>query len=290
MDREVKEKQSQQHESRSFAYLANKSPEELLVEMQALVDSMDERSFDGELVNAYLDRLQELDPVLPDYDAEQEYDAFAARYAKLHASKASPQKATKKHHRISSLRWVSAAAIVCFVLLAGTVTANAFGVNVFAKVVDWGSDALRIIRNDEKPCGALILPPDTDQEYRAPEEALNAVDLSSAAYLTWIPERFHLGLVDVMENEDEVSICALYYDDHEGVINYSVEARMPADTVINVEIDEGSGETYSVNGTEYYLATNMGDTVASWMDETCFYCLSGPVTMEEMKQMLVVLP
>ena len=49
MDREVKEKQSQQHESRSFAYLANKSPEELLVEMQALVDSMDERSFDGEL-------------------------------------------------------------------------------------------------------------------------------------------------------------------------------------------------------------------------------------------------
>ena len=81
MDREVKEKQSQQHESRSFAYLANKSPEELLVEMQALVDSMDERSFDGELVNAYLDRLQELDPVLPDYDAEKEYDDFAARFA-----------------------------------------------------------------------------------------------------------------------------------------------------------------------------------------------------------------
>ncbi|MBR0376315.1 MAG: DUF4367 domain-containing protein [Firmicutes bacterium] len=290
MDREVKEKQSQQHESRSFAYLANKSPEELLVEMQALVDSMDERSFDGELVNAYLDRLQELDPVLPDYDAEQEYDAFAARYAKLHASKASPQKATKKHHRISSLRWVSAAAIVCFVLLAGTVTANAFGVNVFAKVVDWGSDALRIIRNDEKPCGALVLPASSDQEYHSIEEALAAHDLDSADYLTWIPERFNIELIDAIEIDSMVSITALYLDEEGGALNYSVEAGMPDTTVINIEIDEGSGETYHASGTEYYLATNMGDQVASWMDETCVYCLSGPVTNDEIKQMLAALP
>lgn len=291
MDKKRKEKQSFKNERCSFSYLNDKSPDELLLEMQDLVDEMDEHSFDGELIDSYLDRLQELDPVLPDYDVDEEYTAFVARYAKLHEDNTQPQKSTKKYRRISSLRWVSAAAIVCFLLLVGTVTANAYGVNVFARVVEWGSDVLQIIRNDKQPCGTLTLPADSDQEYHSLEEALTSYDLSAACYLTWIPERFHLELVEVQKTDDqEVSFCALYLDDEGGALMFSVEAGLGATTVINVEIDEGSGEIYRANGNEYYLSTNMGDSVASWLDKTCVYCLSGPVTMDEMKQMLAALP
>ncbi|MCR4963705.1 MAG: DUF4367 domain-containing protein [Firmicutes bacterium] len=274
---------------RGFAFLLQKSPAELLDEMEDKIMDMSEDGFDADLVEAYISALDAKAPLPDSFDPELSYQRFSRRYAEQLEpfSLKQTHPAWRNRFHWQKCRMACTAAIICLFLLAGTAIVEARGVHVFAMFVEWGAEALQLSRDEKNASGSLLLPADSDQEYHSLEEALEAHGLSAEVCPTWIPARFHLALVDVQIVDGRGSFVALYEDDAEGILNFSIMQDLGSSAwQFNVEIDEGSGETYVLGGTEYFLATNMGEPVASWLDESCFYILAGSVTMDELKQIL----
>ena len=273
----------------TLAFLQQKSPAELLDELEDMIGDTPEEALDIGLVDDYLAVLDEKAPLRESIDAEEAYQRFTQRYAGQLDSLSLEQQRPVRHRQANrpKLKFAYAVAIFCLFLFAGTAIAQASGFPIFARFIDWGAEVLQLSRNETLPSGSLTLPADSDQEYHSTEEALRAYGLPTHNCPTWIPERFHLELVDVQSTPDLETFFALYLDDAGQVLSFSVKHdQNTATTVFSTEIDEGSGETYVLRETEYFLGTNMGESVASWLDESCFYSISGEITREELKQIL----
>lgn len=275
------------HSERDFAYLSPKSPVELLDELEAKIDSMTAEEFDTGLVEAYLAALQEKAPVMTGFDPEQSYKEFADKHAVLLQNLAAdaPRSGKAKRPYRSKLRSAYAAAIILVILFSGTITANAYGINVFEKIIVWGEEILKIGRGDDTISGVLELPVGRGAAYRSMTDALEKHGLSADVCPTWIPERYKLMMVDVQEDGGELLFNAVYQDEKGNRLLFAIDYAPDSEAIYAIEKDP-DGQTYQDNGVEYYLVKNIGKWKATWLDSTCFYSLSGDVTKQELMQML----
>lgn len=288
MDKKRGGQQRKNVAARDFAYLNEKSPVELIEEMEALIDSMDEEAFDTELIDAYSAALQQKAPVMEDFDPEVSWAAFLDRHQELIANLEQEEPEPKKEKKARRLRprLAYVAAIVCFVLFGGTVTANAYDVNVVERFILWGREAFLIGPGEGLPSGNLELSEPDVSGYTSMADALQENGFRADVCPTWIPEQFNLVSVEADIEEEEQIFRADYQDSEANNLVFTIYYTEEEATGYAIEKDLGSGERYVYNGVEYTLDTNMGHTLALWQDNQGVYLLSGAVSTDEMKYML----
>ena len=186
-------------------------------------------------------------------------------------------------HNHSKLRWLrslSAAAAVLVIILLGTVTAKAFGVDVWEAVITWTQETFHIGGYGQ------TVEPGTDDHfaYDSLQEALQQRNINDALVPTWIPDGYEL--VDIKVEETPLSdIYHGYYQNGEKRLKISVRNHLTANPEY-MEQSSDFNEIYEVAGTKYYIFTNNMQIQAVWIFDSYECYLSGHVTIDELKMMI----
>ena len=180
-----------------------------------------------------------------------------------------------------SLRAAAAMAAVVAVFFCVTITASAFGLNLFGFTPWWDQEQ-------------FIFQPD-DSDFNAPisSDSIPYVDLEMLladhgimANLTpqWIPEGYVFESITEY-TEDGQYIFSAYHVHGDDTIRLFIQLLDSTQTPI-YEKDENPVELYTTDGTDYYIFTNIDHFVAVGVKDSFQIHISGPITREEIKQML----
>ena len=272
-------------------YDSNEQTERLRDELADLLFQSDNESFDDNRLEALLDALDQADPLPELPDTKESLNAFHEKYAPLFASAeaTSAQNTTssasseKKHFRRPFLKLLPIAAAL--VLLFGSVSAQAFGFDLFGALARWTAEIFHM-GSDEVPHAAITLRPLAEGEsanYDSLQEAVEAFGITEPVVPTWIPERFELMNVTASNREGKIFICAEYVHKDEFLqIRYNETAVKPN----VVEKEDQSVRLHSSGSLSHYVVYDLGWTKAIWQNGTLDCRITGNVTEEEIIQIL----
>lgn len=179
-----------------------------------------------------------------------------------------------------SPRWVrglAATAAALAILLIGSVTAKAFGVDVWKAVVQWTQETFHFGNWGNADANNNL---QFDRFHEALEEG------NTPAWLvpTYIPKGFILTDTKVEQNPVKKKYTAVYANG-EKILRITVQDHLDKDPIY-VEQSEGLVEEYEVSGISYYLFANYDNVKAVWIVDSYECYISGNVTIEELKQMI----
>lgn len=272
-------------------YDSNEQTERLRDELADLLFQLNDESFDDTRLEALLDALDQADPLPELPDTKESLTAFHEKYAPLFASAeaASAPNTTssafseKKHFRRPFLKILPIAAAL--VLLFGSVSAQAFGFDLFGALARWTAEIFHI-GSDEVPHAAITLRSLAEGEsanYDSLQEAVEAFGITEPVVPTWVPERFELRNVTAVNQKNKIFICAEYLCGNEFLqIRYN-ELDANSNTV---EKEHQSVSTHSSGNIQHYLLSDLGWTKAIWQNGSLECCIAGNAFEQEMMDMI----
>ena len=204
--------------------------------------------------------------------ALEAYESFKQNYMPETDNNVIPIKTKRK-----APRWVRnlvATAAVLAILLTGTITAKAFGFDVWKAVVQWSQETFHF--GDE---GA-----DNNLTYLSLQDALKKGNVPTWLAPTYIPEEFVLIEVDAQKTPKK-NIYTAKYKHGEEIIVIAVRDYLGGNPFY-VEQSDGLVEEHKALGITFYLLSNQNQNRAVWLYESYECEISGDVTIEELKEMI----
>ena len=175
------------------------------------------------------------------------------------------------------LRSLTAAAAVLAILLVGSVTAQAFGINVWEAMVKWTQETFHFGEWGNSNTN-------NDLPYASLQEALAKGRINTSLVPTWFPNGYKLVDINVEHKPLQIAYRAKYAKGEQDLI-ITVQDYLDGIPVY-VEQSEGLVEEYEVLGITYYLFENYDKVKAVWIVGSYECYISGNVTIDELKQMI----
>ena len=175
------------------------------------------------------------------------------------------------------LRSLTAAAAVLAILVLGSVTAKAFGFDIWEAVVKWTQETFHFGEWSNSEISNNL-------RFASLQEALEEGNTPSWLVPTWIPDG--IDLVDI--TVDQTPLQKIYiakYANGEQILRITVQDYLDGFPSY-VEQSDGLIEEYEVSGVTYYLFANYDNVKAVWIVDSCECYISGNVTIEELKMMI----
>lgn len=199
----------------------------------------------------------------------------------------SDEKTTRKNHGkvIPVARWMrrlTAAAAVVAVIFAGTITASAFGVNIWEVFVQWTEETFHFRGNSDQEPSAPEK--ENNQDYQSLQEALDLYKITTPLVPKWIPQGYELHSVKVNASPAQEVFLGIYLKDDQ-MLKVQIKQYLDSDP----EQIEQSGtllEEYESGGIVYYIFENNEQLRTAWSIENFECYISGELTIDEMKQVV----
>ena len=211
--------------------------------------------------------------------AQEAYETFTQHYLpEIDNTDPVPSKRNKPTK--CSLRWIralAATAAVLVILITCSVTAKAFGVDVWKAVIQWTQETFHFGEWGDSNSKDRL-------PYSSLQEALTKGNTPASLVPTWFPEEF--ALVDIMTSQTPMqkTYRAKYEKGNQDLI-ITVREYLNGEPHY-VEQSEDLVEEYTVEGITYYLFSNLDNAKAVWITGTFECYISGNVTIQEVKQMI----
>ena len=175
------------------------------------------------------------------------------------------------------LRSLTATAAVLVILVVGSATAEAFGMDIWKAVVKWTQETFQFGDWDESDTKDTF-------PYASFQEALEKGNITINLVPTWIPAGFDLANISIEDKPLQIGYKAKYEDGDRTVIITVQDylGKVPA----YVEQSDGLVEEYEVAGITYYLFSDINVVKAVWINGSYECNIFGNVTIEELKQMI----
>lgn len=258
--------------------LREKPLSELMEEIKKLSSISD---CDVDLLCAYLDVLEEKDPVLPpDRDPAAQYEKFKEDHAELFdAPERAAKQALPRKGRFPRVKKVltALAAAFCVVVLV----ADASGAGVIGRLIEWGTETFSL----RPASGVMELETADENGFRSLQEALAYYEVENPAIPTWIPERYAIKEIIVLKSDNSVIISSRYTADNQ---EFFIRTSVPFGETFAFEknmTDKYTSYT-APNGITFILSGNSGMGRAVWDTNGYAYSVAGDLTEKELKQML----
>ena len=177
-------------------------------------------------------------------------------------------------------RWVrslTATAAVLAILIAGSVTAKAFGFNVWKAVIQWTQETFHFGEWGSSNVNNSL-------DYDSLQEALEKGNTPAWLAPTLISKGFSLTDIKVEQNPLKKIYVAKYVSG-EKIIVITIRDYLE-EVPVYAEQNEGLIEEYNSLGITYYLFSNLEHNRAIWLYDSYECDISGDVTIEELKQMI----
>lgn len=211
--------------------------------------------------------------------ALEAYESFKHNYMMEAENGEAPCKVTAKYKRRTSrwLRGLTAAAAVLAVLFVGSVTAEAFGFDIWETVAQWTQDVFYFGEKANPPANEPVI-------YTALQEALEKGNVPTWIVPTQVPDGFVFEDIQVQQTPRQ-KIYTARYTNGERLLRISVRNHIDENTVY-AEKSEGMVEEYEVSGITFYLFNNNGQAFAAWLVDAYECYVSGDVTIDNLKMMI----
>ena len=161
----------------------------------------------------------------------------------------------KPRHLSRAMKTLSVAAVLAVVIISGSVTASAFGYNLWGAVAEWTRDTFGFTQSSQNNG---IYP------FENLRDALDAYDIDEPIVPQWIPDGYGEDTVQTAETPDSKIIVAVSkYGSKE--IKFEVKIfDDPSNRHWLYEMFEDDVEKYSSNGIDFYIMKNDDFTRVSW--------------------------
>lgn len=217
------------------------------------------------------DRNEQKDPV-------KAFESFKQNYAADEEPVLELVRADTNRRKKDARRWkpgLVAAAAALAIVICGTATAGALGIDVVKIVGKWTQDTFYFApaasEEDTKPYAQL-------------QDLLEGYNITDVPLPSWLPEGYEVFDARVNENPTDMTFIS----------SHKCEDKMMTLVIDESNQDSTSGclqgggliELYERAGTQYYIFANNEDLNAAWIsgDYECY--IAGPVTLKEMKKII----
>ena len=153
------------------------------------------------------------------------------------------------------MKTLSVAAVLAVVIISGSVTASAFGYNLWGAVAEWTRDTFGFTQSSQNNG---IYP------FENLRDALAAYDIDEPIVPQWIPDGYGEDTVQAAETPDSKIIVAV---SKYGSKEIKLEVKIfndPSNRHWLYEMFEDDVEKYSSNGIDFYIMKNDDFTRVSW--------------------------
>lgn len=285
--------------AQKYEHLKEKTIEQLTDEYTALLQRAASGDIDLELMQAYLDAMDEKDPIPFALEETATYERFAEKHAamleeldrpvqsmELHTSE---QRKSVKSHTRNALRYLIPVAATIALLLGTMISAQAMGFDVFGKIACWTEETFHFTNAEQNSAVVTKYPLEEGEQitFETLEEAVNAFGISAPVIPTQIPKRFSLTEVMAWRNANGIEILAIYdsgnNDPKPFVVSYRVLA-IRDETVL--EKDRTSVGLYTKGGIAHYLIADTDYEQAIWQNGELECSMAGIVSRQEMREII----
>ena len=185
--------------------------------------------FDEELLDAYLEEMEELVPLEGSFDSQASLEKFHERFSSLFeeqhitpAPEATQSPVRKSRHRFGRLATVAATVAAMMLTM---ISAQALGIDVFGFFANWTNEVFYFSGNPEttRPTKIYPLAVGESAEYESVEDALSEFQIDAALVPSWYPDGINsftvtarvsnLGMGIYMVSDDEDSSFTLSISD-----------------------------------------------------------------------------
>ena len=211
--------------------------------------------------------------------ALEAYESFKQNYLPV-VDKIETTSKTSTESKIAFPRWLrslTATAAILAILLLGSVTAQAFGLNIWDAVVKWTQETFQFgewgksSANDDLPYSSL-------------QEVLEKGERTTLLVPNWFPSGYELAGITVEQTPLKKIYSAIYTNENREL---RITVRNYFDGVpAYVEQSDGLVEEYEVAGVTYYLINNNERMQAVWIVDSFECSILGDLTIEELKLMI----
>ena len=211
--------------------------------------------------------------------ALEAYESFKQNYmSEVEAPDIHDEKPVMVKNRFPRwLRGLTAAAAVLVILVLGSVTAKAFGMDIWKTVVKWTQETFHFGEWGDADTN-------NDLPYASLQEALEKSKITTLLTPNWFPSGYELVDIIVEYKPLQTSYKAKY-SNGEQLLVITVRDHLDGDPIY-AEQSEGLVEEYEVSGITYYLFSNYEYNSAVWLYESYECDISGEVTIDELKKMI----
>ena len=213
--------------------------------------------------------------------ALEAYESFKQDYMPETDNIENPSKSNKKAktkaRQLRRLRTLFATAAVLAIVILGSITAKAFGVDIWETVVKWTQETFHFGEWGNSNV-------ESNLPYASLQEALEKGNLPASLVPMWIPDGYELADIMVERSPLQKKIRAKYTYG-EQVLRITVQEYLNNDPIY-VEQSEGLVEEYKVAETSYYLFKNNKRTQAVWIVDSYECRITGELTIDELKIMI----
>lgn len=247
---------------------------------------------DVEALDSLLEQMEAVSPLPASLstDPEESLKQFRRRYASVietaNAGTAEDISAVpeKRHSNRLFVRALPFAAAL--MLLLSSITAQAFGMNVFSVIARWTAEIFRLDGGSTPYATVSLRPLAVDEEatYQSLEEAMEAFGIRAPLAPKEIPERFELVKVWAVNRESGILIYAEFKSsDGKGLIRYNEAEEQEFNTL---ERENSVITSYFAGRIDHKLISDMGRQKAVWRNGN-FECeISGDFSEQELKTII----
>ena len=216
---------------------------------------------------------------------EQALEQFNKKYTYFDNSLISEEKPAKKKtlgfHRWQ--RWVATIAAMLILVFGSTLTAQAFGFDIFEIIAKWTQETFHL---GSYSSGTETNAPDTNDntQYKQLSLVLQQNGIEAKLAPTWFPEGYIEQEIKIQETPYQRQFVTQYKRGEQ-----SVRIRIAdylSDYPSQVEQSDSLLECYSVSGVDYYIFENLDQLRAVWVVDSFECYITGPLSLDEIKAVI----
>lgn len=216
---------------------------------------------------------------------EEALEAFHKYYEEdEESSKSEREPAARKKNRTlpNWARRLAAAAAIVILIFSCTLTAKAFGFDLWEIIVKWTQETFHIGYVSDSPSKEPS--PESTQIFESLNQLMKQYNITTPLVPKWIPDGYEEASVQSFETPKQRQLFGRYQKGDK-VIKIWIEDYLNADPT-QIEQNESVVEVYEVEGVKYYIFSDNDSLQAAWIRDHYYCYISGPLTLSEIKEMI----
>lgn len=192
----------------------------------------------------------------------------------------------RKTVRLHRVYRIAAIAAVLLVFLLGTmITAQASGINVFGRLVEWTDEVLYFAVNKE----SVFRLKGTKFAENELQESLYEMDMPMELGPTWLPDGYKLANIRKSISSDQQEITAEYSDGQSDILLKILirrESNFSNGIATTAEYDDSYIESRTINGRTFLISSNKGLYFAYWLNNDYSIWIYNVQTQDDLYKIL----
>ena len=217
---------------------------------------------------------------------EEALEAFHKYYEEDEESSKTEREPVVRKKNSTAPNWIKrlvAAAAIIILIFSGSITAKAFGFDLWEIIVKWTQETFHF----GTPYGETTNDApekDSSEVFLGLQSALDDYDITAKLVPTWMPEGYTEMSVKVQDTPKQRQFAAMYQLE-ENTIMVRIADYLEGEPV-QIEQSDSLLEVYTIGDVDYYIFDNLGQLRVAWVSGRFECCIMGSLSVEELKEMV----